>query len=118
MCIRDRIQTQKVELQYLRMQIKPHFLLNTLNIIYSFSITQNIEAVKDTLLSLIKYCRTILRDDMQFMRIEEEAAHLGNYLHILELRYDRHFSYYIEIEGGVEKAPILPLMLQLSLIHI
>lgn len=107
-----KIRNQQVELQYLRLQIKPHFLLNTLNVIYSFLLTKSVEGAKDITRSLIKYLRVILRDDRQSMTVSEETEHLENYLHIMEMRYAHPISYYIDVQEEAAVCKIPPLILQ------
>lgn len=108
----EKIQKQHTELQYLKMQIKPHFLMNTLNVIYSFLLTEDVASARELLVYLTNYCRSILRSDAEMLSLEEELGNLENYLRIMEMRYSRKFSYIIECEEGLEQTSVLPLMLQ------
>ncbi len=108
----DELLRRDIELQYLKTQIKPHFLMNTLNVIYSFLLTGAYDMAQKAIMCLIKYCRTILKDNIGVVSLKEEIKHLENYLEIMEMRFATHFTYIIEIEPGLETLKIPSLMLQ------
>ncbi|MFY8022215.1 MAG: sensor histidine kinase [Bacteroidia bacterium] len=74
------------ELSFLKAQIDPHFFFNTLNGIYSLSITQP-EKVPNYLLRLSHFIRFVINDEAaQLISIEEEVQHLRDYVELQKLR--------------------------------
>lgn len=73
----------------IRSQFKPHFLFNSLNILYSMAGTADIEDVRRYILSLSQLYRYILdNQESTLVNLENEMSFLEHYLHILSLRYD------------------------------
>ena len=56
-----QLQSQKVYLQYLQLQINPHFYLNALNIVYSLAEIGDFKTIQKMILALVKYLRIIFR---------------------------------------------------------
>lgn len=74
------------ELSLLKQQINPHFIFNTLNNIYSLSIS-NSKAVSDPILrlsSILRYALYSSPDDM--LRIDDELKIIDDYIQLQKLR--------------------------------
>lgn len=93
----EQLQKQKAELQYLQLQITPHFYLNTLNTLYAFSRTQPPERVQELILLLVRYLRYMFRSSRAFTTLGEEVDHIQNYLCIQEIRYPGMISLSLDI---------------------
>lgn len=81
-------QEQKVEaeLSNLRNQLNPHFLLNTLNNIYSL-ITIDATKAQEAVHQLSKLLRHLLYDNKEmFIPITKEAEFLKNYIELMKIR--------------------------------
>ncbi len=89
----EQLTRQRVELDYLQLQISPHFFLNTINLIYGFSQTKNYEAIQELTLYLTRYLRYFFRMDGELVRLEEELRHVKNYLEIARIRYGDTLEY-------------------------
>jgi two-component system sensor histidine kinase YesM len=89
---------REFELALIQAQIKPHFLYNTLDLIYIFSDTgRNIEA-KNTTKNLADFYRIALSKGKEIITVEEELKNVENYLAIQRVRYSDIFDY--EIKAG------------------
>ena len=74
-------------------QFKPHFLFNSLNILYSMLGSAGIEENRKFILVLSEIYRYILDNrEIQEISLEKELAFLNDYLHILNLRYGSKFK--------------------------
>lgn len=76
---------REAELNNLRSQINPHFLLNTLNNIYAL-IAFNQDKAQKAVLHLSKMLRHILYDTSQVINLDNEVDFLHNYIDIMKIR--------------------------------
>lgn len=98
--MKDKIlakETVVSELEYLKYQINPHFLMNTLNNIHAL-VDINPEDAKTKLLKLSKLLRFVLyMGPKTTVKLEEEIVFLENYIDLMRIRYidkvEIHFSY-------------------------
>lgn len=75
------------DLQFLRSQINPHFLFNTLNTLYGSAIKEQAEHTATGIQLLGDMMRFILRDNQQeLIPLEKEVDYLCNYLALQKLR--------------------------------
>ena len=108
----EKIMSQRAEFEQLRLQVNPHFFLNSLNMLYLMVETKNLELTKDMLLCLLGYFRYVLKDKRAFVYLKEELDHVRNYLHIQELRYPGKLFYIAEIPEYFNNIPVPPLIIQ------
>lgn len=90
-------QVYKAELKYrdaqfnaLLMQIKPHFLYNTLEIIDVLSLKGKQKEVSQTIYALTTMFRYALKSK-KYVTLQEEVQHVEAYLNIQSIRYPKHF---------------------------
>lgn len=106
-----RLEKKQAELLFLKSQINPHFLFNTLNNIYSLSQYQP-QLVSESVLRLSKILRYLLYETgHEFVTVDKEVKILKDYIDLEKLRYSEtvtiDFNY--EIESFAEMIP--PLLL-------
>lgn len=107
----EQIQKQQAELQYTQLQIRPHFLFNSLSVLYSLVQLNKTALVKELTLCLVSHFRYILRDGLTLARLDEELEHVKNYLRIQELRLPGTLRVEIQIQPDLEKYLIPPLLI-------
>ena len=99
------------ELQLLKAQLHPHFLFNTLNNIYSFSLESS-PKTPDLILklsSLLSYMLYDCREDE--VPLEKELEIMRNYIGLEKERYGNLIDISWNVEGNIEDKYIAPLML-------
>jgi len=99
----------ETELKFLKSQINPHFLFNSLNSIYFLIDKQNI-AARETLLQFSDLLRYQLYDcNADSISIEKELAYLADYIRLQQLRKDNNYSVDLQMAGisGFSIAPLL-----------
>lgn len=106
------ISQQKIQLQYLQTQIRPHFFLNTLNVIYSFSLVRRNDLIEEMVSCLSKYFSYRFKSTDSFVSLGEEKEHIENYLKLHRLRYQNQFLFHLEIEEVLLDAKLPPLVIQ------
>lgn len=107
----EKLNRVYAELQYLTLQIKPHFFLNCLNLIYSLGLSGRSELIVDFSSTLMKYFRYLFKSSDSMVVLSEELAHVKNYLHIQQIRFqnDLHPQFTIDPDTEKMKIPVLTL---------
>lgn len=105
------IDTQKVQLRYLGQQIRPHFILNALNIIYTCDESE-IGLIRKMVLYLTKYFRYLVNLNTDYVYLSDEMEFVKNYLNIQKLRYPDRFVYFAEWEDELSEAKIPAVVIQ------
>ncbi len=107
----DELREQKVRLQYLQMQIRPHFLVNALNSVCSMIDMKNEAGAREMCRYLAQYFRFLYNKNTNMIVITEELEHVETYVRIQEMRRPGRivFDYTIEDECRVCLVP--PLLL-------
>lgn len=108
----QELEKQKVEMDFLKLQIRPHFYLNCLNFIYSMIDFRQYDNARKMSKITADYLTYIFRNTSELVPVTAETEHCQNYLKILLLRYPNHFEYYVEVHEEVERAAIFPFLIQ------
>ncbi|MES2645593.1 MAG: histidine kinase [Bacteroidota bacterium] len=99
------------ELQLLKAQIHPHFLFNTLNNIYSFTLVKSrmagelILKLSDTLQYMINDCKA------SHVPLVKELKIIEDFIDLQKVRYGNRLQLQVAIEGNAENKFITPLLL-------
>jgi len=106
------LEQQKTKMDFLTLQIEPHFYLNCLNIIYNMA--QMGEYVQIQRLSgcVSDYLRYIFKSREQLVTVEEELGHINKYLEIQKIRYPKEFETHINVEEEVSAVKLPPIIIQ------
>lgn len=101
----------EAELNFLKSQINPHFLFNSLNSIY-FLIDKNNTTARQTLLQFSDLLRYQLYDcNADTIEIEKEIAYLQDFIRLQQLRKDQHYEVDVQVQPDVKGFRITPLLL-------
>ncbi len=104
-------QTLQSELRFLRSQINPHFLFNTLNSLYALTLKKSDHA-PEIVLKLSEMMRYMLYDcNEKVVNLDKEITYMQNYLELEKLRHGDKVDIKIDILGDTEKDKIAPLLL-------
>lgn len=103
---------KKTELTFLKSQMSPHFLFNTLNNIYSLSLSnsENTSKALNELKDLMTYINEFKNGEP--ISIEEEIVHLKSFIALNDLRYGCkvRFRHEIKKEFALEPLLLLPFL--------
>jgi len=100
------------QLKQMQSQIEPHFLFNTLANI-SALMSQDVDKAKLMLEQLTALLRATLKSSREeHTTIDDETALLEAYLGIQQTRLGDRLSYQIEVEEGLGRTELPPMMLQ------
>jgi two-component system, LytTR family, sensor kinase len=107
------IEAEKVqaELSFLKAQINPHFLFNTLNNIYSLAIAKS-DTTPAAIVKLSDIMRYLTDDaSAQFVSLANEIACISNYIELQKLRLNEKTTIDYLVTGNIEGKFIPPLIL-------
>jgi sensor histidine kinase YesM len=101
----------RIELESLRSQIHPHFLFNTLNNLYSLTLTSSASAsiVVVHLSDLLRYMLYECKDHE--VPVDKELQMLKKYIELEKLRYGNRLDVGFTINGSTDGLSIAPLLL-------
>jgi two-component system LytT family sensor kinase len=99
------------ELSFLKAQVNPHFLFNTLNNIYSLAITKN-ESTAVCIMKLSNIMRYVTDDASEnYVPLENEINCITDYIDLQKLRLGENAAIDFETTGDTENKKIAPLLL-------
>lgn len=101
----------QMELSALKDQVNPHFFLNTLNGIYSMTLSKD-ERLPETILQLSQLMKYFLYESREhFVLLEREWQILNEFIALQRLRSNDQLSVQLSLQGEIEQQKIAPLLL-------
>lgn len=107
----EQLKKQKAELQHLQLQIKPHFFINTLNMLYTLARMKDVKKIEEISLCLIQYFRYMFQSNLDFVALKDELQHVRNYLRIQQLRFPDQIVSNIQVQDFLLRTPVPPLII-------
>lgn len=105
------IQRRISELTYLRSQINPHFIYNSLELIRASATENNMTEISDTALAIGKILRYSVKGD-EFVTLRNELDITSSYLKIQHARFHQRFDYIINAPVEQEQLYVMKMLLQ------
>ncbi len=109
----ERLQRQNIqaEMYYLKHQINPHFLMNTLNNIHAL-VDIDAEAAKLAVIQLSKMMRYVVYDTGgNSISLREDIEFIKNYIELMRIRYTDDvkivFNYPQQMQGRIDVPPLI-----------
>lgn len=97
---------QKVQLQRLQIQIRPHFFLNCLKNLYGMAQERKYLNIQDMLRMLSSHCRYILNDISALVSIEQEIQSVQNYISLQQISAAYSLECTCSVENTLAEAEI------------
>lgn len=105
------IQKKEAELRALQAQINPHFLYNTLDMVYWTAKMENAPETSGLINSLSHFFRSAFNPIGEFTTVYNELEHLRYYVILLQQRKN-HFDFNLEIDPETANCKTVKLVLQ------
>lgn len=103
-------ETMQSELRFLKSQINPHFLFNTLNSLYALTLKKS-DLAPDIVLKLSEMMRYMLYEcNEKWVPLSKEVNYIANYLELERIRQGNRVDIRYEVQGLVSDQKIAPLM--------
>ncbi|MCI8696425.1 MAG: histidine kinase [Lachnospiraceae bacterium] len=106
------IKMYQAQLDNLRLQVNPHMLLNSFNMIYSLAQMRNFECIQEFSMYLVEYFRYVLKETDALVPLEKEMHFVESYTGIQKIRFPGAFTSVYKMEEGLEHAMVPPLLVQ------
>ena len=105
-----QLKLKEQELSYLKMQIHPHFLFNTLNTLYGFALKKS-ETTPEMILKLSNLLDYLLYQvDKPKVLLSEEISHIQDYIELEKMRFNETLNISFNADSctnTIELAPML-----------
>ena len=108
----SQLQIRKAELKALQAQINPHFLYNTLDMIYNKLLQSGHDEAAGLLMSFSNFFRLSLNGGRDVTTVANELNHVDNYLKLQKARHDGSFDYKVQVADEAKDNLCLPLIVQ------
>ena len=106
-----QLQLKQQELQYLKMQIHPHFLFNTLNTLYGFALKKSDET-PELILKLSSLLDYILYQTQKSkVPLKQEVEHIEDYISLEKMRFKNNLHIDFKCGSIPEEIEIAPMLL-------
>lgn len=109
------IKQQKAELEFLQLQLRPHFYINCLNIIFQMAQNTQYEKIQLFCVKLSNYMRYLFSSKVDVVPLQQELEHIREYLYIQNIRF--HANVEIEDCGLPDFKLEVPSLVLLSLVE-
>ena len=104
------IQNRHAELQFLRSQLNPHFLFNSLNNIYALVYANSSRALP-AIAELSELLRYMLYHSDERVSLDKELDYIRKYIGLQKLRYEQAIYAELFVTGSTKDIAIAPLVL-------
>jgi sensor histidine kinase YesM len=106
------VEKSQANLNFLKAQINPHFLHNTLNFLYAKSLPYSNELSEGilTLSDIMRYALGPAAKDGKVL-LKDEIEHVRNVIKINQLRFSNNLNVCFEVHGVVNGATVIPFLL-------
>ena len=109
---KTNLRRKDAEYKALLLQINPHFLNNTLEIIGSLALQEKNKEVMNVSVYLGKMLRYSLNTKSNIVTLGEELNYIKSYTNILKLRYEDMITIQMDIDPDTVTLPIIKFILQ------
>ena len=108
----SQLELKKIELNYLKNQIRPHFYLNMLSMIHSMLQTKNYKEIEELTILTSNYLRHLFMANQDFSELKDEVQHIKDYLEIQRIRYGNSIYFLLDYNSDLQNTLVPSLLLQ------
>lgn len=109
---KGEIRNKESEIMALNLQLNPHFLYNTLNVINLMALEEGQLEISRMIISVSEMMQYTFRNKKELVTLKDELEWLKNYIYIMEHRFEGKFRVEYQIESGILEYLAPKLLLQ------
>ena len=106
----EKLSRQSVGMQYLKLQMAPHFLINCISMVYHLLELSKYDLSKIMLKDLSNHLRYTLSSG-ETVSLEQEIMHVENYIELSKIRYPGSVHLYSDYAEESLQATVIPLLI-------
>lgn len=108
----ETLEKEKAEIESLQLQIKPHFFLNSMNIIYELAELKNFEMIQTMTRCIMEYMRYSFNKVDEMINLGKEIHHIESYMTMQKMRYQGLLDFRMETSTVDTSIKIPPFIIQ------
>lgn len=108
----QEIEKQKIRQDYLNMQIKPHFIYNTLNTVRYVAIRNHQDDLAEAVSAVVELLRAVIGKNDDFVPLSTEINYAKEYVKLQNFRNQSHLQLKVDVPEEVLSSNIPTLALQ------
>ena len=109
--LETQLKLKEQQLNYLKMQIHPHFLFNTLNTMYGFAL-KKADDTPEMILKLSNLLDYLLyKVDKPFVLLADDIDHIKDYIELEKMRFNETLKIHFSTQNISENIKIAPMLL-------
>lgn len=108
----EQLERKNVELDYAQLQIRPHFFINCLNVIFSLAQTGKIKEIQNIVIHVSRYLRFTFKKSIKPVPLQKELDFIDNYLKVVESMNGSACGLRLAVEPELAAFPVPPVLLQ------
>ncbi|MDO5980977.1 sensor histidine kinase [Flavivirga spongiicola] len=109
--LETQLKLKEQQLNYLKMQIHPHFLFNTLNTMYGFAL-KKADDTPEMILKLSNLLDYLLyKVDKPFVLLTDDIDHIKDYIELEKMRFNETLNIHFSTQNISENIKIAPMLL-------
>lgn len=103
------LEAQRATMQFLRIQIRPHFYLNCLNNIYALAQSENYNQIQKMIIILSEYLRNMFQESPYFVPLSAEMNNVEAYVELQRMTKELNIIFDTDIDNKLMNFMIPPL---------
>ena len=108
----QKTKRQEAELGFAQQQIRPHFFINCLNVIYSMAQLNKKQNIQDLCVDISDYMRLLFQANTDLVPVLQELDMIDKYLKVMNSVYGQDFMYSLTKECELAGDIMPPLLIQ------
>ena len=108
----NKLRWKQYEIQFLTLQIEPHFYLNSMKYLYALAQTKQYEKLKAIILTLSGYFRYLTYDSGKKAALQQELEHVKYYVDIINAGSTEQVNITFDADTSAEQVPVPKLLVQ------
>ncbi len=110
--LRHEAALRTAEIEALRAQMIPHFLLNAMNVVKAEAEAGNVRAVSQIIQSLANYCRLFLLQQGHFQPLGNELAAVESFMEVASTCFEKRLDYSVTASAAARQIRAPTLLIQ------
>lgn len=107
-----QLREKETYLQYLQLQIHPHFFLNCMSLMHGLAELGKYREIQKLSKYLVKYFRYMFKKATSLITVREEIDHIKNYMEIQKMRFPERIEWQLDMDDEARDAMLPPLSVQ------